>query len=265
MQYSHNELLARVGDAQDALGADEDAKVRDTFRRDRLARVDEQELVAAHEAAHALMARRFGHEVRLVSIRPSDRYRGFCVHKAPEVEGAAARVTGSVPALSPRKWRTRNLPVVLVPYDVRADIESHILIAFAGRAGEELWLQLGRFRGHRRVPDDPDVAAAMKTLRDVSSAPPRHEPRPKCESELSDLEEAWRLASLMVAEEEVAAYLAWLEVSARRLTREPVFVKCLQALVPVLVRHEELSGSSLREIADRAAADHSRKESHSDE
>jgi hypothetical protein len=206
---------------------------------------DDRWRTAYHEAAHAVMGYLLRHEPRALSIVPSLHWSGVYFHRAPSIDEA------SLDGLRPRE-----APLAMQPPELRANLEGRILVALAGPAGEELYLHRQRFTRYRPTHEH-DRMAATETVREFALTAEQREllargDDPEAETR-DDYAKAYEWAELLIAEEEVGAYVQWLEVSARRIVRGPDFIRLVEALVPALLEHDELSGEAVADLLDRAS------------
>lgn len=191
---------------------------------------EQRSRTAAHEASHAGMAYELGRPIEVVSIRPSKRYSGVALH-------IGARYRGG--------WQV-GIPAILQPAEPRRILETRICILLAGQIGEDLLWRRDRWgtSEDERRAETAALEFARLSKREtavLTEVETRDEPLTSDEVNARELAEAMSGA-------EAAEHLGYLKAVTRSIVTSTGFLRLVDALVPVLLDQDGVSGRACREL-----------------
>jgi hypothetical protein len=173
----------------------------------------------------------------VVSIRSCPQWSGVCFHRPEPLRAAELACLGR--------------PAVLLPARLRRACETAIIIALAGRIGEEL---AGPWRsGYRSESADErhaEQVALMLTQRERALLSQGEGGE---ESFEPDEERATEMSRLLVGQE-AAAHVLYLRAVTRSLVYSERFKCLVEALAPELLAYGTLSGRRVSAIFKQAEA-----------
>jgi hypothetical protein len=197
---------------------------------------DPRRYLAYHEAGHHVARFLLGCPLGPVSIRPGEHYAGISL--------------GNEAAIPDRYLAKIGWPVVRLPAELRRYVERAVMVALVGRMAEALVRPPET--GYVALPRDELQAERLARLATLGVreakrlAEADHELAP---DEQRARELVWALAGDV---DEGAAYLNWLRAATVSLVRAGEFGRLVEALVPVLLEHEVVSGRLARQVLREA-------------